>query len=264
MVHYRVGGNLSRALQLCGARFKCYLGNAMYLSVYLARGGVCARRKAIELIKEGQVLVNGEVQTNPAYLVQSHDKVIYAECRVKPEPPVYVLLNKPRGVVSSCADEQRRKTVVDMITLKMNKKQVRLYPVGRLDKETTGTLILTNDGDAAQKMAHPKHEVKKTYIAQLDAEFTHEAYEALKKGMYLHDGRFLPDKVYYPRRHNKFVVGLIIHSGKYRVIRRAFYKLGYEVLALDRVAYGSLTTRGLARGAWRLLSSEEITDFTGE
>lgn len=236
----------------------------MYLSVYLARGGVCARRKAIELVKAGEVLVNGVVETNPAYLVQKQDKIIYADRRVQLEKPVYVLLNKPRGIVSSCADEQQRKTVVDVVTLKMNRRPVRLYPVGRLDKETTGVLVLTNDGVMAQKMAHPKHEVKKTYIATLDKELTHEAYEVLKKGLFLYDGRFVPDKVYYPRKHNKFVVGLVVHSGKYRVIRRAFYKLGYEVEALDRVGYGALSTRGVARGSWRLLSADEVAAFTGE
>jgi len=236
----------------------------MYLSVYLSRGGVCARRKAIELIKAGQVLVNGEPIIDPAYLVQSHDKVVYNERRVKLEEPVYVLLNKPKGVVSSCADEKRRKTVVDLITLKMGKHDVRLYPVGRLDKETTGALILTNDGEAAQKMAHPKFSVKKNYVAKLDKEFTHESYELLKKGFFLYDGRFVPDKVFYPRKHNKYVVGLTVHSGKYRVIRRAFYRLGYEVTALDRVSYGPLSLHGLARGAWRVLTAAEINDFIGE
>ncbi|MDQ5891126.1 MAG: rRNA synthase [Candidatus Dependentiae bacterium] len=236
----------------------------MYLSVYLARGGVCARRKAAELVKEGQISVNGDVILDPAYLVQPHDKIVYMERRVQLEAPMYVMLNKPRGVVSSCADEKRRKTVVDMIELRINRRPVRLYPVGRLDKETTGLLVLTNDGTIAQKMAHPKYEIKKTYMATLDKELTHEAYEALKKGFFLYDGRFVPDKVYYPRKHNKFVVGLVVHSGKYRVIRRAFYKLGYEVNSLDRIGYGPLSLRGLARGAWRLLSADEIKDFMGE
>ncbi len=236
----------------------------MYLSVFLARSGVCSRRKAAELIKSGDISVNGAPVIDPAYVVQPQDKVLYMDRRVQLEKPVYVMLNKPRGVVSTCADEKRRKTVVDMIELKINRRQVRLYPVGRLDKETTGLLVLTNDGVTAQKMAHPKYEIKKTYIAKLDHEFTHEAYEQLKKGMFLYDGRFVPDKVYYPRKNNKFVVGLVVHSGKYRVIRRAFYKLGYEVDTLDRVGYGSLSLHGLARGAWRLLSADEIKDFTGE
>jgi len=236
----------------------------MYLSVFLARSGVCSRRKAADLIKTGDVTVNGVPVVDPAYMLQPHDKVLYQDARVQLEKPVYVMLNKPRGIVSTCADEKKRKTVVDIVELKINRRQVRLYPVGRLDKETTGLLVLTNDGIAAQKMAHPKYEIKKTYIAKLDHEFTHEAYEQLKKGLFLYDGRFVPDKVYYPRKNNKFVIGLVVHSGKYRVIRRAFYKLGYEVEALDRVGYGSLSLRGLARGAWRLLSADEIKDFTGE
>jgi len=236
----------------------------MYLSVYLARCGVCARRKAVDLIKAGDILVNGAVVTDPAYVVASHDKVMYQDRRLKLERPVYVLLNKPRGVVSSCADEKNRKTVVDLLTIKINRRPVRLYPVGRLDKETTGVLLLTNDGEAAQRMAHPRYEVRKTYVAHLDREFTHESYELLVKGLYLHDGKFIPDRVYYPRQGNKFVVGLSVHSGKYRVIRRAFYKLGYEVEKLDRTAYGPFTLKGLTRGAWRLLGAEEIEAFMGE
>jgi 23S rRNA pseudouridine2605 synthase len=236
----------------------------MYLSVYLARGGVCARRKAIELVKEGQVLVNGVIETNPAYIVQSHDKVMYMERRVKLEEPVYVLLNKPRGVVSTCSDEQKRKAVTDLISIKVQNKNVRLYPVGRLDKETTGALVLTNDGELAQRMAHPKYAVKKTYIAMLDKPFIHDDYERLKKGFFLYDGRFIPDRVYYPRKQNKFVVGVVVHSGKYRIIRRAFFQLGYEVVKLDRVGYGQLSVHGLARGAWRLLEPSEIKEFVGE
>jgi len=233
----------------------------MYLSVYLARSGVCARRKAAELIKEGQVVVNGTPMLDPAYMVQPNDKVLCEGRRVELEKPICVLMNKPRGVLSSCADEKGRQTVVDLIKLRINRRDVRLYPVGRLDRETTGALVLTNDGDLAQRMAHPKYEVKKTYVAKLDKEFDHESYELLKKGLFLHDGRFIPDKVYYPSKGNKFTVGLVVHSGKYRVIRRACYRLGFEVNSLDRIGYGALSLRGLVRGGWRVLSTEEIGEF---
>ena len=236
----------------------------MYLSVYLSRSGVCARRKAAELIKDGQVLVNGNPEINPAYVVQSHDKVVYMDRRVKLEEPVYVLLNKPRGVVSTCSDEQRRKNVTDLISIKVQNKNIRLYPVGRLDKETTGALVLTNDGELAQRMAHPKYEIKKTYVAMLDRPFEHADYERLIKGFFLYDGKFVPDRVYYPRKQNKYVVGVTVHSGKYRIIRRAFYRLGYEVVKLDRVGYGSISLHGLARGTWRLLDASEVKDFIGE
>lgn len=229
----------------------------MYLSVYLARGGVCARRKAIELIKSGEVRVNGAIETNPAYQVQHGDKVLCHERRVTLPNFFYVLLNKPKGVVTTCEDERKRQTVVDMVRLK--DKKIRLYPVGRLDKDTTGALILTNDGNFSQRLAHPKYRVQKTYVATLDKPMSHEDFNRLKDGFFLPDGKFRPDRAYYPRKNNYRVVGLSIHSGKYRIIRRAFYRLGYEVKALDRIYYGNLSLKKLPRGMWRELTKEEVT-----
>ncbi len=232
----------------------------MYLSVYLARGGVCARRKAIELIKSGEVRVNGAIESNPAYQVQHGDKVLCQERRVTLPNFVYIIFNKPKGVVTSCADERKRQTVVDMIKLK--NKQIRVYPVGRLDKDSTGLLLLTNDGEFAQRLAHPKYKVKKTYMATLDKSMAHDDFERLKNGFFLPDGKFKPDRAYYPRKNNFRTVGVCIHSGKYRVIRRAFYRLGYEVKALDRTVYGNLTLKKLPRGMWRELTKDEVGKLT--
>lgn len=229
---------------------------SIYLSLYLSRGGVCARRKAIELIKEGEVSVNGVVVTDPKTHVFEHDKVICLGRRVIIAKPVYVLLNKPKGIVTSCADERNRQTVVDLISIKP--KNVRLYPVGRLDKDTTGLLLLTNDGQWAQRLAHPKYRVKKVYSATLNRQLSSEDFERLKRGIHLYDGKFVLDRIYFPRKNNRRVIGLIIHSGKYRIIRRAFESLGYKVAALDRLKYGTLSLAGVPRGSWRELTEKEM------
>lgn len=227
----------------------------MYLSHYIARGGVCARRKAAELIKEGQIKVNDKVETNPAYEVQKDDRIVYNGKRVYPQEATYLVLNKPKGIVTTCADERNRQTVLDIIKLK--NKKIRLYPVGRLDKDTTGLLVLTNDGEMAQKLAHPKYRVRKTYMAKLDKPLTKQDYEKLRRGVFLRDGRFAPDKIFHPKTSTR-VVGMEIHSGKYRIIRRAFFHLGYEVLTLERVAYGPLRLRDLPQGAWRDIKRTEL------
>lgn len=227
----------------------------MYLSRYLALGGVCARRKATELIKSGVVTVNGRIEENPAYEVQTGDRVVCDGKSVHKQEPIYIALNKPKGVVTTCADERNRITVLDLVKIK--RRKIRLYPVGRLDQETTGLLLLTNDGDLAQQLAHPRNAIRKTYMVKLDKPLTQQALEQLKKGLYLYDGRFIPDRVFMPKTSQR-VVGIEIHSGKNRVIRRAFFKLGYEVLTLDRVTYGPLRLDGLPRGSWRELRPSEL------
>ncbi|MGD1997971.1 MAG: pseudouridine synthase [Candidatus Dependentiae bacterium] len=227
----------------------------MYLSHYIARGGVCARRKAAELIKDGLIKVNDKVEINPAYEVQQDDRIVFNGKRVYPQESTYIVLNKPKGIVTTCADERRRQTVLDLIKLK--NKKIRLYPVGRLDKDTTGLLVLTNDGEMAQKLAHPKYRVRKTYMAKLDKPLAKQDYEKLRKGVFLRDGRFSPDKLFHPKTSTR-TVGLEIHSGKYRIIRRAFFHLGYEVLTLERVAYGPLRLRDLPQGAWRDIKKSEL------
>ena len=233
----------------------------MYLSHYLARGGVCARRKAAELIKEGLVTVNDKIEKNPAYEVKDDDRIVYNYKRVYAQAATYVVINKPKGIVTTCSDERNRQTVLDII--KLRDKKIRLYPVGRLDKDTTGLLILTNDGDMAQKLAHPKFKVRKTYMAKLNKPLTKAAFEQLRKGVYMYDGRFTPDKVFHPKTSTR-IVGLEIHSGKYRVIRRVFFRLGYEVLTLERVAYGPLRLRDLPVGAWRDIKPSELTKLLPE
>jgi len=227
----------------------------MYLNVYLARCGVCSRRKATELIKDGEIRVNGVAVTTPSYEVQDGDKVLCGDRPVRKQEFLYIMMNKPAGVVTSCEDEKRRQTVVDFIKLK---KGQRVFPVGRLDKATTGILLLTNDGDWAQKLAHPKHRVRKTYIVKLDNQFEHKHMEKLAKGMFLSDGKFIPDRVYYPKPGNKWVVGIDIHSGRHRIIRRAFRALGFYVNSLERTKYGSLTLKGLPKGTWRLIKPESV------
>ena len=227
----------------------------MYLSHYLARGGVCARRKAAELIKDGFVKVNDKVEKNPAYEIKEEDRIVYGGKRVYPQEAAYLVLNKPKGIVTTCADERNRQTVLDMIKIK--NKKLRLYPVGRLDKDTTGLLVLTNDGEMAQKLAHPKFRVRKTYMAKLDKPLEKMDYEKLRKGVFLRDGRFAPDKIFHPKTSTR-VVGLEIHSGKYRIIRRAFFHLGYEVLMLERVAYGPLRLKDLPTGSWRDIKRTEL------
>ena len=235
---------------------------SIYLSLYLSRGGVCARRKAIELIKDGEVSVNGTVVTDPSTQVNEHDKVVCMKRRVIIAQPIHVLLNKPKGIVTSCADEKNRMTVVDLIKIKQ--KNVRLYPVGRLDKDTTGLLLLTNDGQWAQRLAHPKYRVQKGYTVTLNKPLSPEAFDRLKRGIHLYDGKFVLDRIYFPRKNNRRVINLTIHSGKYRIIRRAFESLDYKVAILDRQRYGSLSLAGVPRGSWRELSEKEITALTAE
>ena len=227
----------------------------MYLSVYLARCGVCSRRKAAELIKEGLVVVNKQVMTNPAYEVQEGDHVVCDGEGVKLQSYVYVVLNKPKGIVTSCEDEKGRMTVIDCVKIAAKK---RLFPVGRLDKATTGVIVLTNDGDWAQQLSHPKYQVRKTYIAKLDKPLTQTAFLRLKKGVFLSDGKFVPDKVFFPKQKNKWVIGLEIHSGKYRIIRRALRKLGYYVEELTRTHFGNATVKGMRVGEWRQVKKDDI------
>jgi len=229
-----------------------------YLSLYLSRSGVCSRRAAADVIKAGRVSVNGSIVIDPAYRVTDADVVRCDNAVITLQEMIYVLFNKPQGVVTTCADDRNRVTVIDLVRVK---KGIRLYPVGRLDKETTGALLLTNDGEVAHRLAHPKYHVEKIYVAKLNKPLTHEKYEQLKRGVFLRDGKFVPDRVFYPKRGNKYVVGLSIHSGRYRIIRRVFFQLGFEVLDLDRVAYGALSIKGMAPGKWRLLKKREIASL---
>ncbi len=234
--------------------------NNMRINKYIAACGVCSRRKAEELIKDNKVFVNGDVVTNLAYLVMDGDAIEVNGIRVKPQKHVYILLNKPLDVVTTAKDERGRKTVLDVIGKKIKE---RIYPVGRLDRATTGLLLLTSDGDFAQQLAHPKHQVPKVYVAKVNKPFVDMT--KLRKGVRLRDdGVVKVDSVSYSRKDNKRYVRVTLHSGKYRVVRRLFSTLGYVVQSLDRVKYAHLTKKGLPLGAWRRLSLSEIADMKGE
>ena len=208
------------------------------------------------MVKSGQVRVNGKVESNPAYEVQKGDKVEYKGKRVVREKKlVYILMNKPKNVVTTTSDEKARKTVMDIIA---NKVPERIYPVGRLDRNTTGLLLLTNDGDLAKKLTHPRYGVKKRYHVVLDKVVSEEHLDAIKKGLKLSDGVALVDDIDWIIGSDNSEVGIEIHIGKNRIVRRIFENLGYQVLKLDRVYYGGLTKKDLPRGWFRPLKTKEI------
>ncbi len=227
----------------------------MHLNHFLAQAGICSRRNAAELIKSGQVRVNNTVKKEPGYLVKPTDVVKYKNRIVKPQEKIYILLNKPTGYITTTADELGRKTILHLIPKAMEK---RLFPVGRLDKDTTGLILLTNDGDLAQKLAHPRYEIKKVYEATLDKSLATEDAAQIRKGVKLRDGKALIDALSFSDLKNKKIVKVTLHSGKKRIIRRIFEHCDYEVRKLDRINYAGLTQRGLKRGAWRYLNAKEI------
>lgn len=227
----------------------------MKLNAYIAHAGVCSRRKAVDLIKQGSVSVNGKEHRDPSYEVQDTDKIIVLGRRIKAESFVYILLNKPKGYVTTVQDERGRKTVLDLICKDVKE---RVYPVGRLDRDSTGALVLTNDGTLTHALAHPKYEVAKTYHVTVNKDIDDKTIELIKKGVYLEDGRVTVDAISFCSPTYKKTVRVVLHSGKNRVIRRMFQALGFWVDKLDRVGYGSLTLRGLPRGGWRYLTGSEI------
>ena len=228
----------------------------MRLNKYIAHSGICSRRKAGELVKAGAVKVNGEVHINPAYEVQQEDKVEYKGKVVRPvRKMIYILMNKPKNVVTTTSDEKARRTVMDIVQHKVTE---RIYPVGRLDRMTTGLLLLTNDGDLAKKLTHPSHGVVKRYHVILDKVVTEQHLKAIKKGLRLDDGVATVDDVDWIIGSDNDEVGIEIHMGKNRIVRRIFESLGYNVVKLDRVYYGGLTKKDLPRGWFRPLKHKEI------
>ena len=228
----------------------------MRLNKYIAHSGVCSRRKAADLVKSGQIKVNGEVEINPAIEVQDDDVVEYNGKTLKPElRKVYLLLNKPKNVVTTLSDEKGRRTVMDLVK---NKVKERIYPVGRLDRATTGLLLLTNDGDLAKKLSHPSHNIKKYYHVVLDKDVTTQHIDAIRQGLTLEDGHASVDAADYIKGKGKNEVGLEIHIGKNRIVRRIFEHLGYRVVRLDRTYYAGLTKKDLPRGWSRPLTKQEV------
>ncbi|HMQ08204.1 MAG TPA: pseudouridine synthase [Saprospiraceae bacterium] len=228
----------------------------MRLNKFIAHCGVASRRKAAELVKSGLIAVNGKIIDNPSYEVKDHDTVAFQGKKLKPETKmVYMLMNKPKNTVTTVSDEKNRKTVMDLIK---NKVDVRIYPVGRLDRNTTGLLLLTNDGDLAKKLSHPSHKVKKFYEVTLDKPISPSDIEKIKKGIELEDGIALVDNIGYMTHKPENEVGIEIHTGKNRIVRRIFEHLGYEVVKLDRTYYAGLTKKNLPRGWSRFLTKREV------
>ena len=225
------------------------------LNKFLANAGVCSRREADEFIQAGVVTVNGEVVTELGTKILRTDEVKFHDTPVSLEKKVYVLLNKPKDYVTTSDDPQQRKTVMDLV------KDVcpeRIYPVGRLDRNTTGVLLLTNDGDLASKLTHPKFLKKKVYHVHLDKNLTSHDMDQIREGITLEDGEIKADAVEYADQHDKSQVGIEIHSGKNRIVRRIFESLGYRVTKLDRVQFAGLTKKNLRRGDWRFLTEKEV------
>ncbi len=225
------------------------------LNKFLANAGVCSRREADEFIQAGVVTVNGEVVTELGTKILRTDEVKFHDAPVSLEKKVYVLLNKPKDYVTTSDDPQQRKTVMDLV------KDVcpeRIYPVGRLDRNTTGVLLLTNDGDLASKLTHPKFLKKKVYHVHLDKNITANDLQQIRDGITLEDGEIKADAVEYADDRDKAQVGIEIHSGKNRIVRRIFESLGYRVTKLDRVQFAGLTKKNLRRGDWRFLTEKEV------
>ena len=225
------------------------------LNKFLANAGVCSRREADEFIQAGVVTVNGAVVTELGTKVLRTDEIRFHDQPVSLEKKVYVLLNKPKDYVTTSDDPQQRKTVMDLVK---NACPERIYPVGRLDRNTTGVLLLTNDGDMASKLTHPKYLKKKIYHVYLDKNITAHDLQQIRDGITLEDGDIKADEVEYADANDKKQVGIEIHSGKNRIVRRIFESLGYRVTKLDRVLFAGLTKKNLRRGDWRYLTEEEV------
>ena len=230
----------------------------MYISKYLALCGVCSRRSAVQIVKSGQIIVNGKVVTDVTYMVLPKDKIKYKNKLIEPQNFKYVLLNKPKGYITTLSDEKGRNTVIDLIK---DKSLGRIYPVGRLDKDTTGLLLLTNDGELAQKLSHPSFEISKKYHVVLERNFFIKDFVGLQKGLKLRDGIIKVDFVGYLKNKSKKNVAVQLHSGKNRIVRRIFEHLGYKVKSLDRFMYAGLTKKYLPVGNWKLLKREEIENL---
>ncbi len=227
----------------------------MQLNKFLARAGVCSRRKAVELIKERLVKVNDKIITDPAFSVSEEDKILVRDKQVLTEKKIYILLNKPKGYITTTSDEKGRETVLDLIG---SSHKQRIYPVGRLDRNTTGLLLLTNDGEVAQRLTHPKHEMKKVYHVTLDKPFLEKVRSQIIKGVRLRDGKVVVDRISHALGPKKNQLRMTIHSGRNRIVRRLFDSLGYNVKRLDRVQYGPFVKKGLPVGVWKKLSKKEI------
>lgn len=228
----------------------------MPLNKFLAHCGVCSRRDAVALIKEGKVKVNGTLAAEPGYKIKPTDEIVYNGKKLfVTKNLVYILLNKPKDYITTTDDPQGRKTVLELTKAATTE---RIYPIGRLDRNTSGVLLLTNDGELTQKLSHPSYEIKKIYEAKLDKPLTKADFDKIVNGLKLEDGVIHVDSLAYADARDKSVIGIEIHSGRNRIVRRIFESLGYDVKALDRVMFANLTKKNVERGKWRFLSEKEI------
>lgn len=234
----------------------------MRLNQFIAHAGICSRRKADDLIKNGKISVNDQVITAMGYTLKEDDVVKHEGQVLTPEKKVYVLLNKPKGYITTTSDEEDRKTVLDIVMPQVKRAaknmDIRIYPVGRLDRNTTGLLLITNDGELTQALTHPSYEVAKIYMVTVDRPLALDDFEKIKVGFELEDGFIKVDEIAYPDPRDKTKIGVALHSGKNRIVRRIFEFCGYEVKKLDRVMYAGLTKKDLPRGKWRFLLEKEI------
>lgn len=232
---------------------------SMPLNKFIAHAGVCGRREAAEIVKEGKVKVNNELVTEPGHKVSATDEVRVNGRKIfLAKNLVYILINKPKDYITTTDDPQKRKTVLDLIGKATTE---RVYPVGRLDRNTSGVLLLTNDGELAQKLTHPSNEVKKIYAVTLNKPLDKKDFDQILKGVVLEDGPASVDVLAYSDMKDKTQIGVEIHSGRNRIVRRIFEHLGYDVKNLDRVTFAGLTKKNVERGKWRFLSEKEIRDL---
>ena len=230
--------------------------NEMPLNKFLAHCGVCSRRDAVNIIKDGKVKVNNTAVLEPAFKVTEKDEVVYNNKKIFiTKNLVYILLNKPKDYITTTDDPQGRKTVLQLTKAATSE---RIYPVGRLDRNTSGVLLLTNDGELTQKLSHPSYQIKKVYEVKLDKPLSKTDFDKILGGIKLEDGEIQADSLGYVDAKDKSVIGIEIHSGRNRIVRRVFEHLGYDVKGLDRVMYATLTKKNVERGKWRFLSEKEI------
>ena len=241
-------GDANKQAQIAGA--------PMPLNKFVAHSGLCSRRDAAEMVKKGLVTVNGQNILEPGFKVTGKEdiKVNGKKIAIR-RNLVYILLNKPKDFITTTEDPEGRKTVFDIIK---NATTERVYPIGRLDRNTTGVLLFTNDGELTQKLSHPSYEVKKIYEVKLDKPLAKKDFDTLISGITLEDGFIAPDVLAYADPKDKSVIGIEIHSGRNRIVRRIFENLGYDVRNLDRVMYGNLTKKNVDRGKWRFLTEKEV------
>ncbi|MDG2152011.1 MAG: pseudouridine synthase [Polaribacter sp.] len=228
------------------------------LNKYIANSGICSRREADTYIEHGSVEINGKLITEMGYKVQPGDVVRFDGTSITPEQKKYVLLNKPKNYITTMDDDRGRKTVMELIA---NASKERIYPVGRLDRNTTGLLLFTNDGDLAKKLTHPKHNVRKLYHASLDRKLELKDLEKLRGEVIIEGRKVFIDAISYVNGESKSEIGIEIHSGRNRIVRKIFEHVGYKVNKLDRVVFAELTKKNLPRGRWRELTNLEVSNL---